>query len=463
MDPTPAPATAHSGTAAPAPRLIVVDDDRGVLDVIERFARPHGFHVSTFERASDALDALAKHPAPAVFVDPSTPGLDGIDAMRAIKQRAPACAVVLMSRHGTIESAVDAIKLGAADYLRKPFDVERLGRMLAALHAESVRRERCAGHEADLDEQPRFHGMVGRSPAMLDLFGLIRRIGPHFTTALVTGETGVGKQLVARALHEASAVASRPFVLLNCAAALESSFEGELLGHVRGAVSSPPGVVCLDEIGELPSGVQARLLRVLESGELRDASAPYDRASDVRIIATTNRVLAHEVQAGRFRSDLYFRLHVVELAVPPLRERREDIMVLANVFVHEFAEAFGKTVRGLTPDAERALVRHDWPGNVRELKNAMGRACMLVEHEWIDTADLRIDAGLTAQAPAGPVRPMQEVEREQVVRALGETNGNKKEAARRLGISRRAFYRRLEKYGLYAPHGEAGVLEDPAA
>ncbi|MGE0043722.1 MAG: sigma-54-dependent transcriptional regulator [Vicinamibacterales bacterium] len=464
---------APESPSRPQPRLYVIDDDRGILEVISRFARPYGFEVLSFDNATDALVEVARRPPDAALVDLRMPGLNGLETLREIKRRAPFCEVVLMTGYGTIESAVEAVKLGATDYLRKPFDFTRLKELLGTIRDESQRRQAVAALESDLLRQVRFQGMIGRSPSMLELFSLIRRIGPHFSTALVTGETGVGKELVARALHQTSKRRNRPFVTLNCSAIVETLFESELFGHTRGAFTGATdaraglfekangGMLFLDEIGELPAPVQAKLLRVLEVGEMTRVGSSDPQRVDVRIVAATNRVLEREVEAGRFRSDLYYRLHVVELQVPPLRERRDDIPLIARAFIEDCAVEYGKSLRGLTPEGERALVGYDWPGNVRELRNVLGRACMLADSEWIDRPDLVLGqsaAPRAAAAAAGPVRPMQEVEKEQVVRALEETRGNKKEAARRLGISRRAFYRRLEKYGLYNPATD----KDPA-
>ncbi|MDP1572186.1 MAG: sigma-54 dependent transcriptional regulator [Vicinamibacterales bacterium] len=469
---TSALALAYPEPLHPQPRLYIIDDDRNVLDVVGRFARPHGFDVLSFDNATDALLEVTRRPPDAALIDLRMPGMNGMDTLREIKRRAPFCEVVLMTGYGTIESAVEAVKLGATDYVRKPFDFTRLKDLLGLIRAESDRRQTVAALESDLLKQSQFHGMIGRSAPMLELFSLLRRIGPHFTTALITGETGVGKELVARALHATSKRRHKPFVTLNCSAIVETLFESELFGHARGAFTGAHetraglfekangGVIFLDEIGELPAPVQAKLLRVLEAGEMARVGSSDAQKVDVRVVAATNRVLEDEVEAGRFRSDLYYRLHVVELKVPSLRERRDDIPLIARAFLEENAREYAKPLRGLTPEAEHALLRHDWPGNVRELRNVLGRASMLAETEWIDAPDLLIGAPPGPRAVTiGPVRPMGEVEREQVVRALEETRGNKKEAARRLGISRRAFYRRLEKYGMHQP----AIGDEPVA
>jgi DNA-binding NtrC family response regulator len=298
---------------------------------------------------------------------------------------------------------------------------------------------------------------------MQQLFGLVRRIAPHARTALVTGETGSGKEGIARAIHELGPRARRRFVTINCSAVVETLFESELFGHMRGAFTGATdnktglfeaadgGTLFLDEIGELPMAVQAKLLRVLETGEVHRVGALQARKVDVRIVAATNRDLRAAADAGTFRSDLYYRLNVVELHVPPLRERREDIPYLTAAFVKEFAARFGKTVEGLTPDAEEHLMRAGWPGNVRELRNVLERACMMAEGGTLTARD--VAAGMPApRAVPEPVTPrlgdLSDVERDHIVHILNETRGNKRAAAVRLGISRRTLYRRLERHGL---------------
>ncbi len=455
------------------PRLYVVDDDPGVLEVISRFARPHGFVILPFRSPTAAVAEMMRNPPDAALVDLRMPGMNGLEFLREIKRRAPFCDVVLMTAFGTIDTAVEAVKLGACEYLSKPFDFDRLRDLLVTIREECQRRRQVSALEGEITKHARFQGMIGRSPAMVELFGLIRRIAPHFTTALITGETGSGKELVARALHALSKRKEKPFVTLNCSAVVETLFESELFGHTRGAFTGATdarsglfekangGVIFLDEVGELPAPVQAKLLRVLEDGEMTRVGSSEPQHVDVRVLAATNRVLEREVHEGRFRADLYYRLHVVNLPVPPLRERRDDILLIARAFAEDFSKDFGRVIAGFTPDAEQQLQSHDWPGNVRELRNVLGRACMLVDGEWIDRADIVLGRPLATRGPSpmpggtGPVRPIQEVERDEILRALDETNGNKKEAARRLGISRRALYRRLEKFRVGPPYSNA--------
>ena len=447
-----------------APRLFIVDDDPGVLEVVSRFGRSVGFQVLTFLNPAQALSEIAVRPPDAALVDLRMPSIGGIPVLREIKRRAPHCEVILMTGFGTIETAMEAVKLGAADYLRKPLDFQRLTELLSGIRDEVQRSRKVAAIEGDLVKHLQFHGMIGRTPQMLELFRLIRRIAPHFTTALITGETGSGKELVARALHALGTRRDRPFIPVNCSAIVETLFESELFGHTKGAFTGATdsraglferangGVIFLDEIGELPLAAQSKFLRVLEDGIITRVGSAETHKVDVRLVAATNRVLEKEVHEGRFRADLYYRLHVVGLHVPSLRERRDDIPLLARGFIEEYRKQFAKSLSGLTPEAEQMLMNYEWPGNVRELRNVLERASMLAEGEFVDRKDLVLTSTVVpfeeGLEVSRSVRPIQEIERAEIVRALDETAGNKKEAARRLGISRRALYRRLEKFGL---------------
>ncbi len=446
------------------PCLFVVDDEPAVRDVVARLAEPLGFEVLVFESGHAALAELSRRSPDVALVDLQMPSIGGLSVLREFKRRAPVCEVVLMTGYATIDTAVEAIKLGAADYLTKPLELARVRELLLGIRQEAIRRTEVAVLEQDLLQRYRFHGMIGRGPAMRELFSLIRRIAPHLTTGLVTGETGTGKELTARALHQLGTRRSGPFVPVNCSAIIEGPSESELFGHggsgLRGSAGSEPGVferahggtIFLDEISALTPVVQARLLRVLEDGELSRLGSADRLRVDVRVIASTNQVLEREVQRGRFRPDLYYRLNGVRLEVPPLRHRREDIPLLIRTFVEGFSQQFQKNLHGVTVKAEQHLMEHAWPGNVRELKNVLERASMLAQGEFIDDRDLEVremhlENGGKASASA-TVRPIADLERMEILKALEETGGNKKQAANRLGISRRALYRRLDKFGL---------------
>ena len=454
------------------PQLLVVDDDRSILTLVGAIAQSEGFDVGTTMDGSEAMQLLRRRLADLVLLDLRMPGITGLEALRSIRDINPQIRVVLMSGHATIDSAVEAVKLGAMDYLTKPFDLQRLRQLLASVREEAAARRAVLTLEGELAQRLEFCGMVGRGAAMHEVFGLIRRLAPHARTALVTGETGTGKELVARALHKLGPRASRRFVTVNCSAVVETLFESELFGHVRGAFTgatdhkaglfetADDGTVFLDEIGELPASVQAKLLRVLENGEVQRVGSLEPRKVDVRLIAATNRDLLHEVASGRFRSDLYYRLNVAEIVLPPLQQRREDIPYLTAAFVQNFAQRFSKPLVGLTSGAERLLAEAPWEGNVRQLRNVLERACILADGEFVTEAELggimrQQMQGTSTKAPAAALPamhrtvPLVEIEREHIVRTLEQVRGNKAVAARLLGISRRAFYRQLERHGLH--------------
>ncbi len=445
------------------PVLLVVDDEPGIVRIVERAARAGGFEVVTRAGGESLLAELQTLRADAALVDLRIPGTTGMEVLRAIRERDPACQVILMTGHGSIESAVEAVKLGALDYLTKPLDLERIADVLTTVRQTIERRRRLMAADTDLAHRFEFFGMVGRSPAMQDLFDLIRRLAPHVRVALVTGETGTGKELVAEALHKVGPRRNKRFVALNCSAIAETLFESELFGHVRGAFtgageakpglfeSADGGTLFLDEIGEMPIAMQSKLLRVVESGEVRRIGAPDARLVDVQVIAATNRNLKVEASEGRFRQDLYYRLNVVELALVPLRDRREDIPYLTAAFVKALSKRFNKAILGLTPGAERLLMHAAWPGNVRELRNTIERACLLGEGPMLSERDIVIAEPAEAAEPARPgaaARLGVPLDADQVRQALAQAGGNKAEAARALGLSRRAFYRRLEAFGL---------------
>jgi len=457
------------------PLLVVVDDEQGILDVVGRFASRAGFDVLTCSGGREAIEVLQMKRADLVMVDLRMPDVGGLDVLRAIRETDARCQAVLMTGYASVDTAVEAIKLGAMDYLSKPIDFGRLEQMLAGVRDDIERRRNLLTIESDVARRLEYCGMIGRGPAMQDLFGMIRRLAPHIRIALITGETGTGKELVARALHKTGPRRERRFVTVNCSAGVETLFESELFGHVRGAFPGASdhkpglfeladgGTLFLDEIGELPLSVQAKLLRVLELGESHRVGSLDPRRVDVHVIAATNRNLRAEVAAGRFRSDLYYRLNIVEIRLPALRDRREDIPYLTASFVRSTAERLQKPLLGLSAGAERLLAMAPWDGNVRELRNVIEHACILADGEFITERELSISlpsvqaavsAANTGRVASSPHEPSNSgdllvtVEREHIQRALQRANGNKKAAARMLGLSRRALYRRLERLDL---------------
>ena len=453
------------------PRLLVVDDEPGVLALVERFAQRQDFEVVTRVGGSALLAELPALKPDVALLDRKMPEVGGLDILRAIRDIDTECQVILMTGEATVDSAIEAVKLGALDYLSKPIDFARLEELFSTVRHGIDRRQRLLAADSQLASRLQFHGMVGRSPVMQELFDTIRRLAPHVRTALVTGETGTGKELVAGALHTLGPRRARKFIAFNCSAVVETLFESELFGHARGAFTgaveakaglfelADAGTLFLDEVGELPLPVQAKLLRVLENGEVQRVGATERKRVDIHVIAATNRRLIDEVAAGRFRQDLYYRLDIVEIVLPSLRERRGDIAYLTATFIEEFAKRFSKPLGGVSPGAERLLHDAPWPGNIRELRNVLERACMLSEGRVLSESEvLAALGGGHSRAPASgataataaqqPPEAAPELDRRTVEQALQQVGGNRSAAAKRLGVSRRALYRRLDAFGL---------------
>jgi len=441
-----------------ATRVLVVDDDPGVRYTLREILASEGLLV---DEAADGLEALAKleaHPASLVVTDLRMPGMDGMELLRRLAARAPAPRVVVITAHGSERQAVEAMKAGAHDYFKKPFDNEEL---LAVVRraVEAIRlaheNERLAG------ELVLSRSMVFASEAMRRLAVLVARVAPRDVTVLLTGESGTGKERVADAIVAASRRAEKPFVRFNCAALTPELAEAELFGHAKGAFTGAArarpglfgeadgGTILLDEVGELAAPAQAKLLRVLQEGEVRPVGEERARTVDVRVIAATHRDLAEEVREGRFREDLFYRLNVVHLRIPPLRERPEDVKVLARHFLDRFAARFGVSPLRVPDAIFDRLAAHPWPGNVRELENAIEALVALSPPEGLDPTLLPGGGTRGAEGPALPLRErVAAYERGVVVEVLRAARGNRTEAARRLGISRVTLHDKLKRYGL---------------
>ncbi len=408
------------------PRFLVVDDDPGVTQIVERFVRDQGFDVISRSDSQPVLDALPQLTPDVALV--------GQDLFRPLRDVHPACHVIVTAAQPSMDSAIDAVKLGALDCLSKPIDWDRLRALLDTVRHALARRQRLLTADSELASQFEFNGMVGRSPLMQELFDSIRRLAPHVNTALVTGEPGTGKELVARALHALGRRRDRGFVRSNGA-----GVDDTLVSTTNG------GTLFVDEVGTLPPAEQARLLQALEH-------------DSVCVIAASSRRIRDDIRAGRFREDLFERLNAVSVAVPSLRERREDIPCLTATFVKEFAGRFEKPIAGVSPGAERLLLNAMWPGNVRELRSVLERSCLASESRLLTERDVltafnghRAANGLSGPGPRGnghSVAGQPDVSRDQVANALQQVSGNRSAAARVLGISRRALYRRLDSFGL---------------
>ncbi len=445
----------------PPIKLLIVDDDDDMRDDLVQLFRKQGHEVTAAVSGEDALNKAAHVRFDVALLDLHLPGISGIDVLAKLKEQQPELEALMLTAHSSIETAVEAMRRGAYDYLTKPFRAADLEvHIQKAFEKVQLQRREQQWLRHLSYESPRYR-LVGSSPAMRKVIGLIEKVAATESTVLVRGASGTGKELVARALHSNSPRRTRPMVTINCAALQETLLESELFGHEKGAftgaVAAKPGLVevaeggtlFIDEIGEMAPGLQAKLLRVLEDGHFRRVGGTREMNADVRVIAATNRELAEEIKNGKFREDLYYRLNVVSIFLPPLRERREDIPELVEHFLT--TRQIGPLRSRVDPEALKALKAYAWPGNVRELANVLERAQILAENYVITVEDLPetvMMAAAGSQATAGDPRHLSEVERRHVQAVLHEEKGNKVHAARVLGISRRSLYRLIEKYHL---------------
>ena len=445
----------------PVLKLLIVDDDEQNLELIHASLDQEGLQILSTSDPEKANTIFHERRPQMVLVDLKMPRVGGIELLERIVALDPTTEVILMTGHYTPESAVEAIQKGAADYITKPINIEGLRKRIAASIAEGQRRARALHLDRELLETFQFESIVGRSPLMLDVFATVRRVAPHFRTVLVTGATGSGKESVAHALHRLSPAAKNTFAVCNCSALTETLYESELFGYVRGAFTGANqdkvglfeyahgGTVFLDEIGDMPLAGQAKLLRVLQNQEVQRVGSPAVKKINVRVVAATNRDLRAMVAEKTFREDLFYRLSMVEIILPRLSQRKEDLPLLERHFVEKFSSQFNKDIRGLTRRAQQAVARYPWPGNVRELENAIGNACMKAEGEVIDVADLPeyLRAPSFPAATDDEVLSMDELQRRHAVRVVVRCGGNKTQAAEMLGISRATLYSLLSRSG----------------
>ena len=434
--------------------ILAVDDDESHLQFVKQALRNENVEVYTAANGETGLALFLEKRPHGVLLDLALPDIGGMQLLPQMLAADPSTEIILMTGNYSPESAVEAIRNGASDYLDKPLDLPRFHQRIRRLIADSVRRQRAKQLDQELVETFTLEGIVGRSPLMLELFDRMRRVGPHFRTALVTGPTGTGKELVAHALHRLSGNASKPLLVCNCSAIAETLVESELFGYVRGAFTGATtdkiglfeaangGTVFLDEIGELSLSAQSKLLRVLQQREVQRIGSPAVKTIDVRVVAATNRKLRTLVQQKLFREDLFHRLSMIEITLPSLSDRKEDLVLLVRHFVQWFNVKLNRNLRGLTLRAQQVLARHDWPGNVRELENVIGHASMFSRSETIDVNDLpeylRIPARAEAQSEG--MMSLEELQRFHAHRVLAQVGGNKLRAAKILGISRNTLY-----------------------
>jgi two-component system response regulator AtoC len=448
-------------------RVLIVDDEPNLRQMLEALLAREGYEAVGAASAAEALACHERRPADIIITDLCMPGMDGMQLLAALRERESPATVVVMTAYGSTETALEAMKAGAYDYISKPFKPDEIVLTLRkAEERERLRRENQL-LRSQLRREYSIEGIVFRSAAMREVLSTVEKVAPYKSTVLITGESGTGKELVARALHHASPRARAPFVAVNCGAIPATLLESELFGHVKGAFTDAVrtkrglfeeahgGTLFLDEIGELPRPLQVKLLRVLQEESIRRVGDTREIPVDARIVAATARSLTREVQAGRFREDLFYRLNVVHIVLPPLRDRREDIPVLVEAFLRKSNKRLGTRVRGVAPEALERLLEYEWPGNVRELENLVERALVLSDGDVLGLKELPEKVRKVQQAPLtlpgddlSLKRASRALEESYIRKALERTGGNRTRAAEILEISPRALLYKLKEYGI---------------
>ena len=444
-------------------RILVVEDEDKLRRIVELQLLDAGFEVDKAAKAEEALPMIDR--ADLILTDYKLPGMTGLEMLQIIRRQNSVIPVIIMTAFGTIENAVAAMKAGAADFLPKPFSLDHLTTVVhKALEVRNLRDENVRLKE-ELGKKYNWDNIVGRSPAMQEIFSSVMRVAPSRATVLLAGESGVGKDLIARAIHFHSPRRDRPFVKINCTALPENLMESELFGYEKGAFTganmskagkfeqADSGTVMLDEIGDVPGNIQVKLLRVLQEREVERLGSNKTVHIDVRVIAATNRDLRAALEDGTFREDLYYRLNVVPIEIPPLRERKEDIPYLVRFFVEKLSPENGGRVRGITDAAIDKLMQYSWPGNVREIENVIERSIVMTTGERLDADDIRLDMNLRSRPQAGELglpegMSLDAYEQELIRNALNQANNNKSQAARILGLTRNSLRYRLTQMGI---------------
>jgi two-component system NtrC family response regulator/two-component system response regulator HydG len=442
-------------------RILIVDDEVNALVALRSILTEEGYEVDEAVDGEEALERIASFRPALVLSDVRMPKLDGVQLLKASRAAGHPAHFVMMTAFATIEMAVEAMKAGAENFLPKPINVDAALMVIKrTLEAGALEREAAMLRER-VQSRFRLSNMVGEAPALQAVLGVIQQAAPTKATVLILGESGTGKELVAQGLHQSSPRKDKPFIKVNCAALSESLLESELFGHEKGSFTgavgrregrferADGGTLFLDEIGEISPSIQVKLLRVLQSREFERVGGSETVKVDIRLVAATNRDLAAEVKAGKFREDLYYRLNVVAVTLPPLRERKGDLPALVSHFLKQFNESYGKSVRGLAPGTLQALMAHDWPGNIRELENAIERAVVLAKGNELTSDDLpsAISGPRPLSGVLGPGASMAQVERQMILQTLQMVNGSTSRAAEILGISVRKIQYKLNEYG----------------
>jgi DNA-binding NtrC family response regulator len=437
---------------------MIVDDEESIREWLSIALKKEGYRIDCAENGEEALKLFKQAKYDAIITDIKMPKVDGLELLKEIKSIDPSANVIMTTAFGSMESAIDALRGGAADYITKPFKIEEVKlRLTKIVESERLRRENIY-LKKELSRREEERKIIGRSAALTNVLTMVARIAKSDSTVMIHGESGTGKELIAREIHNMSFRADRPFVTINCGALPESLLESELFGHKRGSFTgaikdkqglfqvADKGTFFLDEVGETSPGIQVKLLRVLQEKEVVQVGGTSPIKVDVRVIAATNEDLEEKMRSGYFRKDLYYRLNVIPLAIPSLKERREDIPLLVDYFLQKYCTKMGVPLKGISSGAMEVLMRYPWPGNVRELENAIERAIVLQEGDTVRIGDL--PEKMMEEAPKQVFGSLREKEREAIVTALEETGGNASKAAKSLGIHPSTLYRKLKKYGI---------------
>ena len=447
-------------------KVLIVDDDTSMCELLAEGLVQHGYEARWNASPHEALTQLAEHNFDVVLTDINMRDMSGLELCQKATEAHPELPVIVITAFGSMETAVQAIRAGAYDFITKPFDIDVVAIAIERAVKHGVLTREVQRLQRAVDESRRFDELLGASPAMKEVYDLLERVGESESTVLVSGESGTGKELVARALHRRSKRSAGPFVAINCAAMPEQLLESELFGHTKGAftdarsarpglfVQAKGGTIFLDEIGDMPVGLQPKLLRALQERTVRPVGGDTETPIDVRVVAASNRDLETAIEERKFREDLYYRINVIHVELPPLRARGADVILLATHYLQHFATQSQKDVRSLDAEAAEKLSAYAWPGNVRELANCMERAVALTRNESIGVADLpekirsyRTSHVLVAATDPTELVPMEEVEKRYILRVLEAVGGNKTLAAQVLGLDRKTLYRKLDRYG----------------
>lgn len=442
--------------------ILFVDDDHQILEIVTAYLNRFGFSVDTVDSGTEAMNRINEKEYAVVFTDLIMPEISGLDLLKTIKKTSPSTEVIIITGYGTIESAIEALKLGGYDYLQKPINFERLKILIERIiEKRNLQLENILIRQR-LKDRFSYDQLVGKSQKMQQIYEVIDRISTGSPTVLVQGESGTGKELVANVIHQNSVRKDKPFIPVNCGAITEGLLESELFGHIKGAFTgavrdsiglfkaADGGTIFLDEIAEVPPSLQVKLLRALQERKIRPVGDTKEFSIDVRVIAATNKILEKAIQNKSFRKDLYYRLNVISLEMPPLREIKEDIPHLVHHFMKKFSKESHRVVNRISPDAMDLLMRYDWPGNVRQLENIIERAFALGEGDMIYEKDLPVEIRELDKSASIGNASLNLVENEKLLlkRALKSANGNKADAAKLLGINITTVYRKMEKYRL---------------